>query len=178
MSESPSRGTAKLIVTSRELYAVRQTITALRTTVLGARIRRAGFRGIFTLEAEGDALELAKRVNQECSQNIGRATAVLAEVQSTLDPIREAAVKIGTEQIGEDEKFCFRLHKRGSHWLEQETPKLEYEIGGAIWVALQQKYGKKPNVDLKNPDITVVAEVLGPNTAVGILRKAWRVSAI
>ena len=174
--ESLSRGTAKLIVTSRELYAIRQTIAALRATVTGARIRRAGFRGIFILEAEGDALELAKRVNQECFQSIGRATAVLAEVQSTLEPIKEAAVKIGTEQIDEDEKFCFRLHKRGSHLLEQETPKLEYEIGGAIWVALQQKFGKRPNVDLKNPDITVVAEVLGPNTAVGILRKAWRVS--
>lgn len=142
-----------------------------------ARVRRAGFRGIFILEAEGDALELSKKINQECFQSIGRAMAVLAEVQSTLEAIKEAAVKIGAEHISEDEKFCFRLHKRGSHWLEQETPKLEYEIGGAIWVALQQKYGKKPNVDLKNPDITVVAEVLGPNTAVGIMRKAWRVGA-
>jgi len=176
-SGGPSYRTAKLIVTSRELYATRQTIASLRAAVSGARIRGAGFRGIFILEAEGDALELAKKVNQECFLNIGRATAVLAEVQSTLDAIKEAAVKVGAEHIGGDEKFCFRLHKRGSHWLEQDTPKLEHEIGGAIWVALQKKYGKKPNVDLEDPDVTVVAEVLGPNSAIGIIRKAWREGA-
>jgi tRNA(Ser,Leu) C12 N-acetylase TAN1 len=168
---------AKLIVTSQDLYVAWQTVAALKAAAPGGRVRRAGFRGIFILEAEGDALELSKRINQECFQSIGRAVPLLVEVQSTLEAIKEAAVKIGAEQIGEDEKFCFRLHKRGSHWLEQETPKLEYEIGGAIWTALQQKYGKKPNVDLKNPDITVVAEVLGQNTAVGILRKAWRAGA-
>jgi len=176
-SERLSRGTAKLIVTSRELYAARQTIASLRAAVPGARIRGAGFRGIFILEAEGDALELAKKVNQECFLNIGRATAVLAEAQSTLDAIKEAAVKVGAEHIGGDEKFCFRLHKRGSHWLEQDTPKLEHEIGGAIWAALQEKYEKKPNVDLEDPDVTVVAEVLGLNSAIGIIRKAWREGA-
>jgi tRNA(Ser,Leu) C12 N-acetylase TAN1 len=168
------RGTAKIIVTSRELYAARQTITSLRAAVPGARIRGAGFRGIFILEAEGDALELAEKVNRECFLNIGRAIAVLAEVQSTIDAIKEAAVRVSSEHIGVDEKFCFRLHKRGSHWLEQDTPKIEHEIGGAIWAALREKYGEKPNVDLEDPDVTLVAEVLGPNTAIGIVRKAWR----
>lgn len=165
---------AKLIATSRWLSNIRQTIAALRAVLPGARIRRTGFRGVISLEADGDVFELAKRVNQECSASIGRATAVLMEVESGLEAIKEAAVKIGVENIGDDEKFCFRLHKRGSHWLEQETPKLEYEIGGAIWTAVQQKYKEKPKVDLKNPDVMVIAEVLGPNTAVGILRKAWR----
>ena len=176
MSGGPGCRIAKLIVTSRELYSTRQTIASLRATVSGARIRGAGFRGIFILEAEGDALELAKKINQECFLKIGRAIAVLTEVPSTLNAIKEAAVKVGVEQIVGDEKFCFRLHKRGSHWLDQDTPKIEREIGGAIWAALQEKYGKKPNVDLEDPDITVVAEVLGPNTAIGIIRKAWRVS--
>ena len=165
---------AKLVVTARELDATPQAVAALRVTVPDARVTRAGFRGIVILEAEGGALELAERVTRECFADIGRATPVLVEVDSTLDEIKRVAVEIGATHIGKNERFCFRLHKRGAHMLELDTPKLEYEIGGAIWVALQQKYGVKPSVDLKNPDVTVVAEVLGPITAVGVVKKAWR----
>ena len=165
---------ARLIVTARDLDATRQAVAALRTAISDARVTRTGFRGVISVEVEGDALELAERVTRECSPDIGRATAVLAEVESTLDEIKRAAIEIGVNHIREGERFCFRLNKRGAHMLELDTPKLEYEIGGAIWVALQQKYGVKPSVDLKNPDATIVAEVLGPVTAVGVVRKAWR----
>jgi tRNA(Ser,Leu) C12 N-acetylase TAN1 len=126
------------------------------------------------LETEGDVFELAKLIFRECSQPIGHATAVLAEVESRLDPIKEAAVRIGREEIGRGESFCFRLHKRGTHYLEQDTATIEREIGGAIWTALEEKYGTKPSVKLKNSDVAIMAEVLGPITAVGIFRKAWR----
>jgi len=165
---------AKLIVTARDLDATREAVAALRTAIPDAHITRTGFRGVISVEVEGDALELAERVTRECFADIGRATAVLAEVDSTLDEIKQATVEMGAEHIREGERFCFRLNKRGAHMLELDTPKLEYEIGGAIWVALQQKYGVKPSVDLKNPDVTIVAEVLGPITAVGIARRAWR----
>jgi tRNA(Ser,Leu) C12 N-acetylase TAN1 len=168
---------AKLIVTGRGPYSARQCKSLLKEAFPDARVRSAGFRFIFALEAEGDALELAGKVHRQCSESVGHVTAVLAEVESRIDPIREAAVKIGAEQIGESEKFCFRLHKRGSHWLEKDTSELEDETGQAIWTALKQKYGKDPAVDLDDPEITVTAEVLGPNTAVGISRKAWKEGA-
>jgi tRNA(Ser,Leu) C12 N-acetylase TAN1 len=165
---------ARVVVTSRTLFGARRTISALKRAVPAARIRSAGLRGILILEAEGDPLELAARVTGECSEDIGRAVAVLAEVTSLFEPIRDSAVKIGAEQIGEDEPFCFRLNKRGAHGLDRDTPVIEYEIGGAIWVALREKYGKRPLVNLKDPEVTVMAEVLGADTAVGILRKMWR----
>jgi tRNA(Ser,Leu) C12 N-acetylase TAN1 len=165
---------AKLLVTSREIYARRATIASLKAVLPGAHTRSAGFRGIFMVEAKGDAIELVEKVIQECSYRIGRAVPVLAEVQSTLDAIKEGAVKVGVEHIGWDEKFCFRIHKRGVHQLDKNTPDIEREIGGAIWTALQRKYEKIPSVDLEEPDVTVLAEVLGPNTAIGIVRKAWR----
>jgi tRNA(Ser,Leu) C12 N-acetylase TAN1 len=65
-------------------------------------------------------------------------------------------------------------HKRGAHGLERDTSILEEEIGGAIWSALEGKYNKKPKVNLKNPDVTVIAEILGPTAAIGISRRAWR----
>jgi len=166
------------MVTSREIFARRETIASLRAALPGARVRSAGFRAIFIIEVAGDALELANKVIHECSSRIGRAIPVLAEVHSTLDAIKEGAVKVGVEHIGEEDKFCFRIHKRGAHQLDLDTPELEREIGGAIWTALEGKYEKKPAVDLDDPDVMVVAEVLGPNTAIGIVRKAWWTDAI
>lgn len=166
--------TLKLVVTCRGLYTTRQTRRILRKALPEAQIHGAGVTGIFLVEAPGDALELAEKVNRECSDSIGRATPALAVVVSERKPIEDAAVRIGTEQIGEQEKFCFRLHKRGMHMLEEDTPKLEYEIGGAIWESLEGKHGKRPLVDLRTPDVMVIAEVLGHVTVVGILRRAWR----
>ena len=168
------RSIVKLIVTRAGLEPARQLRFALSAAIPGARVRGTGFKSIFALEAEGDVAELAKLVCRECSQSIGHVTAVLATVESRCDPIKEAAVRIGEEQIGLEESFCFRLHKRGPHFLERDTLTLEQEIGGAIWTALERKYKKKPKVSLKNSDITVIAEVLGPIAAVGISRRAWR----
>ncbi len=174
MSQGLRHKIVKLIVTGAGLEPARRLRFALRAAIRGARVRGTGFKGIFALEAEGDVAELAKLVCLECSRSIGHVTAVLATVESRCEPIKDAAVRIGEEQIGPEESFCFRLHKRGSHFLERDTLALEQEIGGAIWTALERKYQKKPKVSLKNSDITVIAEVLGPMTAVGISRKAWR----
>ena len=167
------RRTAKLVVTGPGTYTNRRPRSVLKKAVPGARVQRAGFPSVFILETEGDAVQIAQDVIQKCADNIGHVTAVLAEVESKLEPIKEAAVRIAGEQVGKDEKFCFRLHKRGSHSLVGDTFEIEREIGGAIWQALQQKYGTEPAVDLDEPDITLTAEVLGPDTAVGISRKDW-----
>ena len=177
MLENLDHELVKLVVTNRGLEPARYLRFALRRAIRGARVRGTGFRGIFALEAGGDAGELAKLIWRECSEQIGHVTAVLAIVESTEEPIKAAAVRIGAAQIGPEQSFCFRLHKRGSHGLAQDTSKLEPEIGGAIWRALETKYNKKPKVDLRNPDITVIAEILGPIAAVGISRRAWREQA-
>jgi len=165
---------ARLIITSKDFYAVRKTVSALKKLIPDARVRPTGFRAIFALEAEGDPNELASRIMQDCSRFVGHVTTILSEVESRVDPIKDIAVKVGAEQIGQDESFAFRLNKRGSHWLNEETPKLERDIGGAIWKALKEKYGKEPKVNLGSPDVAVIAEVLGPNTAIGVSRKKWR----
>jgi tRNA(Ser,Leu) C12 N-acetylase TAN1 len=174
MVEELQHEIVKLIVTNRGLEPARYLRFALRAAIPGARVRGTGFRGIFAVEAGGDASELAKLICRECSEKIGHVTAVLATVESTEETIKGAAARIGAAQIGPEESFCFRLHKRGAHGLAQDTSKLEPEIGGAIWTALEAKYNRKPKVNLRNPDITVIAEILGPIAAVGISRRAWR----
>jgi DNA polymerase-4 len=165
---------ARLLVTARGLRAGRQAAWALREAVPEARVRGAGFGGILLLEASGDALALAAEVTHAAAGRIGRAMAVLAEVESARGPIEEAAVAIGRAHVGPGEGFCFRLHKRGTHALVEDSPWLEREIGGAIWSALHERDGKAPRIDLTRPDVTVSAEVLGPRTAVCVRRRAWR----
>lgn len=155
----------KLIVTSRGLEPARHLRFALRRAIPGARVRGTGFRGVLSLEATGGISDLARLVYDECSQRIGHVTGILATVESREEPIKEAAVRIGVTQVGPEESFSFRLHKRGAHGLGQDTSKLEREIGGAIWMALEGTYHKKPKVNLKDPDVTVVSEILGPTAA-------------
>lgn len=172
-SSPAGRRTAKLLVTGAGTYTGRRPRTALRKAIPGAKVQRTGFPSVFILETEGDAVQIAKEVIRRCSENIGRVTVVDAEVQSELEPIKEAAVRIASEQVGRDEKFCFRLHKRGSHSLVGDTFEIEREIGSAMWQTLQQKYGTEPAVDLDEPDITISAEVLGRGAAMGYSRKDW-----
>jgi tRNA(Ser,Leu) C12 N-acetylase TAN1 len=174
MAKDTRQETAKLIVTGTGRERVRYTRSALKAAIPTAIVRKTGLKGILSLEAEGDVIELAKLIGRECRQHIGHVTAVLEEVESRLEPIKEAAVRAGRERIGKRESFCFRIHKRGSHFLENDTLTLEQEIGSAIWIALEEKHGGKPRVSLKNPDVAVVAEVLGPGTAVGVSRRAWQ----
>src|SRR4030095_28945 len=167
-------GFVKLIVTGRWPHVARQIKSELRKAAPGAHIRSAGFRSVFILEATGDVLELAQRINLDCAEDIGHATPALLEIESEIEAIKDATVKIGTTQIGREESFCFRIFKRGLHGIGKNTPKLEDEIGRAISEALQLKNIKKPVVEIDEPDVTVVAEVLGQVTLGGVLRKAWR----
>ena len=146
MPQAIQREIVKLIVTSRGLEPARYLRSALRAAIPGARVRSTGFRGIFAVEAEGDSSELATLVCDECSEKIGHVTAVLAIVESRKEAIKDAASRCGAAQIGPEESFCFRLHKRGAHGLEQDTSKLEREIGTAIWTALEESTVKNPEL--------------------------------
>jgi tRNA(Ser,Leu) C12 N-acetylase TAN1 len=174
MTEDARREIANLIVTNAGQEPARATQFALKTSIPIARVRKTGFKGIFSLEAAADVVELAKLIYRECRQHIGHVTAVVEEVESRIEPIKGAAVRVGRNQIDKEESFCFRIHKRGAHYLEQDTLTLEQEIGSAIWIALEERHGARPRVRLKDPDIVIVAEVLGPITAVGISRRSWR----
>jgi tRNA(Ser,Leu) C12 N-acetylase TAN1 len=166
---------AKLLVTSRSLYRELRTKLCVRDAFEDSKITSTGFRAVLHVEIDGDPLELAEKVTRECFYEIGRAVPVLHVGKSTLEELQMLAVKTALEHIRSEESFCFRLNKRGSHSLDTPTPEIEFEVGGSIHDALAEKYGGKPKVNLEDPDITVVAEVLGPTLEVGIIRKSWKV---
>lgn len=172
--EQEERGSARLIVTGTGTERSSPRLrAALRRALPEARVRRTDFYGVYDVDGEGDSIDLAARAVHECADEIGRIVAVFAEVTSKLDDIREAAVELAVERIGPDESFSFRVHKRGAHYLREDTPEIERQIGDAIGKALHEAHGKEPRVDLESPDVGVHAELLGPLTAVGISLKAW-----
>jgi len=163
----------KLLVTCRDLYGESRTKICIRDIFEDAKISTTGFRAVLHVEMEGDPLELAEKMTYECFYEIGRVVPVLFEGNSTLDDLRELAIKTALEHIGPDDSFNFRLYKRGDHELDMPSPEIEYDVGGSVHDALAEKYGKKPRVNLSSPDIAIVGEVLGPSIEVGIIRKTW-----
>lgn len=165
---------ATLVVTARDVLSQRLTARALRGALPGARVaRHRSFRAVFLVEAVGDPIELAETVSRACAGSIGRVVPALAEVESRVELVKAAAIEVGAARVGAGESFGFRLHKRGRA-IDRPSPELEREIGGAVWVALERRDGVRPTVDLAAPDVEITAEVLGPTTVVGIVRKAWR----
>ena len=71
------------------------------------------------------------------------------------------------KRAGAEERFCFRIHKRGKLGFQESASTLEREIGGAIWKALEQRHRTQPRVDLANPDVTIHADVLQGRTNAG-----------
>ncbi|MEE9594344.1 MAG: THUMP domain-containing protein [Candidatus Hydrothermarchaeales archaeon] len=164
---------AKLLVTCRDLYGESRTKLCIRDSFEDPQITSTGFRAVLHVEVEGDSVELAEKMTWECFYEIGRVVPVLYAGNSTLEELKELAIKTALEQVRVEDSFCFRVSKRGIHGLDDPTPEIEFEVGGSIHDALMEKYGKKPKVDLKNSDITVIGEVLGPDLKVGIIRKTW-----
>jgi len=173
-----SEPTVMLVVTGPGTYTGRRPRPVLKKAIPSARVKRTPFPSVFILETEGNAERIAEAVVEKCSDAIGHVTVVSAEVESELEAIKAAAVKIAAEHIESGQKFCFRLHKRGAHSLAADTFEIERQVGAAMWEALQQIHGVPPIVDLEEPDITVSAEVLGPRTAMGFSRKGWTACAL
>ncbi len=160
----------RVLVTARDLTLERKTRWELLRQFPRARVRRSPFKGVLFLEAEGDPLLMADRIREACPDSIGRVTPLLVESESTLEAVRQSAVEVGLSQVRRNESFSFRVYKRGSHGLQSPTPDIEREIGTAILESLYRRDMLRPRVELACPDVVVVAEVLGPRTAIGIIR--------
>ena len=83
------------------------------------------------------------------------------------------AVKPLLEKIQKGESFCVRVERRGlkGAFSSQEVAK---EVGTFISKALEERDGRKPKVNLGDPDMAVVFETLGTWCGVGIISKEMR----
>lgn len=164
----------KVVATGDTAHPDWMTRAALREAVLEADIVDSGFQAVYLVESDQDPEELARRVVAACGDRIGHVSALVGQTTTGYDEIRRAAIRAAERSIGPDDSFAFRVHKRGTHDLDRDTPEIEKTIGGAIWESLEKRHGREPRVDLDDPDVAVFAEVFGSETYIGIWRKAWR----
>lgn len=164
---------ARLVVTALGLYEENSVKRALKNILPDIRVKSTGFRGVLLAEVNGDAVQLAEQLSRKKASDIGRIIPVIRDTKSEFESIKENATKIALEYIAKNESFCFRIHKRGRHDITMPTPQIEKRIGREIHLALEEKFGRKPEVDLEKPDISILAEVLGKRTMVGIIKNEW-----
>ena len=162
------------LVTSRNLQGEFQTTQTLCRLIDGIIIKKTSFRSILIVDNDKiDSLELSKKIIEECYFDIGKAVPILEEVSSNFDDIKHCAVKVGLSHIPKGDSFSLRINKRGSHSLDKPTSDLESDIGGSIYDALEKKHNRTPRVNLNDPDVKVIVEILGPKSIIGIVRKEW-----
>jgi len=166
---------AKNIITVKDFHDWGKLKVCLRKWFPNAFISKTRFRSVFVLQTQGDVKQVTQQIFRECSEFLGHTTAVLCDVESSMEDIKEAAVNIALDQIEEGESYCFRIKKRDVPELKMSSREIEQDIGDAIRLALRDKFGAEPRVNLDAPDITIMAEVLGLFSSVGIRRKRWEI---
>lgn len=164
---------AKNIITVKDFNDWGKLKSCLRELFSKAFISKTRFRSVFVLQTQGDVKQVTQRIFRECSAFLGHTTAVLCDVESSVKDIEEAAVNIALDQVENGESYCFRIKKREVPELKMSSREIEQDIGDAIHLALRNKFGVEPKVNLEDPDITIMAEVLGLFSSVGIRRKRW-----
>lgn len=83
------------------------------------------------------------------------------------------AVKPLLNRIQKGETFSVKVERRGLKGVfsSQEAAK---QVGAFISKTLEERYGEKPKVNLKNPDKAVIFETLGRWCGVGIISRDMR----
>jgi tRNA(Ser,Leu) C12 N-acetylase TAN1 len=138
---------------------------------------RTGFRNTLVgsvQSVEQFLEELKKRHCPSLSRVAPIASWFKSEVAEVEERLKEAVLPF-VEKIAEGESFCVRVERRGMKGLVQ-TKQLEIELGSYISAQLEEKYGRKPKVNLTDPDKLIRIETLGNNFGLGLVSKKMRES--
>jgi tRNA(Ser,Leu) C12 N-acetylase TAN1 len=77
------------------------------------------------------------------------------------------------DEIEPGETFGFRVEKREKKG-NISSQAVESEVGGYFYDLMEKLYGRKPKVNLKNPDKLIAIEVLGDRCGIGFITKEMR----
>ena len=77
------------------------------------------------------------------------------------------------DEIEPDETFGFRVERRGMKE-DISSQAVEREVGGYFYDLVEKLHGKKPKVNLKNPDKLIAIEIVGNRCGIGFITKEMR----
>lgn len=136
---------------------------------------RSGFRDVMIGKVEdiGEFLEDAEQKKYPyLNRVIPIDDAFFASPENLTDMLKKRVERY-IDEIEPGETFGFRVERRGMKE-DISSQKVEREVGGYFYDLVEKVYGRKPKVNLKNPDTLVAIEIVGNRCGLGFITREMR----
>jgi tRNA(Ser,Leu) C12 N-acetylase TAN1 len=136
---------------------------------------RSGFRDVVMGSVE-DIVEFLEDAEQKKYPHVNRVIPIddaFYVSPENLVEILKKRVERYIDEIELGETFGFRVERRGmKEDISSQT--VEREVGGYFFDLLEKVHGRKPKVDLKNPDKLIAVELIGNRCGIGFITREMR----
>ncbi|KYC49648.1 MAG: tRNA s(4)U8 sulfurtransferase [Candidatus Methanofastidiosum methylothiophilum] len=146
--------------TARQFDGIWEVEWALEGEVF--EIKKTKFKGVLLVKCR-DAKKAAEMIRDYETCAIHRAIPFDRYVNTDKDLILVEATDVAVSKISENDSFAVRCKKRGKANFKSQD--LEREVGAKIVEA------KGAKVNLEDPDIKVIIQVIDKKTGISVLRK-------
>lgn len=136
---------------------------------------RSGFRDIVIGRVE-EIVEFLEDAENKKYPHLNRVIPIddaLFVAPENLTDILKRRIERYIDEIEPSETFGFRVERRGMKE-DISSQAVESEVGGYFYDLIAKVYGRKPKVNLKNPDKLIAIEVLGNRCGIGFITKEIR----
>ncbi|MBE0516238.1 MAG: THUMP domain-containing protein [Methanophagales archaeon] len=136
---------------------------------------RSGFRDVVIGRVE-DIVEFLEDAEQKKYSHLNRVIPIddaFYVSPENLVEILKKRVERYIDEIELGETFGFRVERRGMKE-DISSQMVEREVGGYFFDLLEKVHGRKPKVDLKNPDKLIAVELIGNRCGIGFITREMR----
>ncbi|MHC1635674.1 MAG: THUMP domain-containing protein [Candidatus Methanospirareceae archaeon] len=136
---------------------------------------RSGFRDVIIGNVD-DIVEFMEEAEEGRYKNLSRVIpiedAFFVSPENLVEILKKKVAKY-IDAIEPTDTFAVRIERRGMKG-EIRSQEVEREIGGYLYDLLEKTHGKKPKVNLKDPDKLIAIEMIGNRCGIGFITKEMR----
>jgi tRNA(Ser,Leu) C12 N-acetylase TAN1 len=136
---------------------------------------RSGFRDVLIGSVE-DIVEFLEDAENKKYAHLNRVIPIddaFFMSPENLIEILKRRIERYIDEIEPGETFGFRVERRGMKE-DISSQKVEREVGGYFYDLIEKVHGRKPKVNLKNPDKLIAIEIVGNRCGIGFITKEMR----
>jgi tRNA(Ser,Leu) C12 N-acetylase TAN1 len=136
---------------------------------------RSGFRDVLIGSVE-DIVEFLEDAENKKYLHLNRVIPIddaFFVSPENLIEILKRRIERYIDEIEPGETFGFRVERRGMKE-DISSQKVEREVGGYFYDLIEKIHGRKPKVNLKNPDKLIAIEIVGNRCGIGFITKEMR----
>jgi len=136
---------------------------------------RSGFRGVL-IGSVYDIVEFLEEAENKKYAHLNRVIPIDDAFFVSPDNLIEILKRRTERYIDEielGETLGFRVERRGMKE-DISSQEVEREVGGYFYDLVEKVHGRKPKVNLKNPDKQIVIEIVGNRCGIGFITREMR----